>query len=254
MSTTNTIRSLVGSNLVETETALALSVRERDAVPALEARQLCRSVGDKVLLRDINLRVQFGEVLAVVGPSGSGKSTFLRLLNRLDEPTAGTVLIDGQDYREVMPRQLRQRVGLVMQAPYLFPGAVAANIAYGPRQRGIALMDDQIAALLDCVGLSGYQGRDVCNLSGGEAQRVSVARTLANDPEALLLDEPTSALDEASARGIEELLLSIVRERQIACVIVTHNKPQATRIASSTMVLEAGRMVALGATSEVLYA
>ncbi len=252
MSATNIIGGLVSGNQGETATALSVSVRRPDIVPALEARHLWRKVGDKVLLRDINVRVQFGEVLAVVGQSGSGKSTLLRLLNRLDEPTRGTVLVDGQDYRAIMPRQLRQRVGLVMQMPHLFPGTVAANISYGPQQRGVALMDDQISALLDRVGLPGYQARDVAKLSGGEAQRVSVARTLANDPEVLLLDEPTSALDEASARGIEELLLGIIWERQMACVIVTHNKPQAARIASRTMVLEAGRMVAIGSTSEVL--
>jgi putative ABC transport system ATP-binding protein len=195
-----------------------------------------------------------GEVLAVVGPSGAGKSSFLRLLNRLDEPTGGTVLLNGQDYREIAPRELRRRVGMVMQTAYLFPGSVSGNIAFGPRQRGEILTAEQIAALLDRVGLPGYQDRDVNNLSGGEAQRVSVARTLANAPEGLLLDEPTSALDEASARGIEELLLDIIQERRMACVIVTHNRAQASRIAGRTMVLEAGRLITIGPTKEVLHA
>jgi putative ABC transport system ATP-binding protein len=92
----------------------------------------------------------------------------------------------------------------------------------------------------------------VSNLSGGEAQRVSVARTLANDPEVLLLDEPTSALDEVSARGIEELVLSIIRERRMTCVIVTHNTAQAHRIADRTMILQAGKLIAIGPTKEVL--
>jgi putative ABC transport system ATP-binding protein len=112
----------------------------------------------------------------------------------------------------------------------------------------------QIAALLERVGLSGYQYRDVSNLSGGEAQRVSVARTLANAPEAMLLDEPTSALDEASAREIEELVRGIVRERRVACVIVTHNRPQAERIADRAMILQAAKLVTIGPTSEVLNA
>jgi putative ABC transport system ATP-binding protein len=102
--------------------------------------------------------------------------------------------------------------------------------------------------------LPGYQDRDVTHLSGGEAQRVSLARTLANVPEGLLLDEPTSALDEASARGIEDLLLGIIQERRMTCVIVTHNRQQAARIAGRTMVLEAGRLVTIGPTKEVLYA
>jgi putative ABC transport system ATP-binding protein len=141
---------------------------------------------------------------------------------------------------------------MVMQSAYLFPGTVAENVAFGPRQRGETLLAEKVAALLQRVGLSGYQERDVSHLSGGEAQRVSFARTLANVPEVLLLDEPTSALDEDSARGIEDLVLDIIRERRMTCVIVTHNTAQARRIADRTMILEAGKLVALGPTQEVL--
>ena len=230
------------------------SMDRSSEVPALETRAVSRTVSGRPLVDDISVQIPRGEVLAVVGPSGAGKSSFLRLLNRLDEPTGGTVLLNGQDYRGIAPRELRRRVGMVMQTAFLFPGNVASNIAFGPRQRGEILFPDRIAELLDRVGLAGYQDRDVGNLSGGEAQRVSVARTLANAPEALLLDEPTSALDEVSARGIEELLLDIIRERQMTCVIVTHNRPQAARIATRTMILEAGRLVAIGPTQEVLNA
>ena len=220
----------------------------------LETRELSRAIVGKVLVDGISVAVRRGEVLAVVGPSGSGKSSFLRLLNRLDEPTGGTVLLDGQDYQEIPPRELRRRVGMVMQMAYLFPGTVAANLAFGPRQHGDPMPAAQLHALLERVGLHGYGERDVSNLSGGEAQRVSLARTLANSPEVLLLDEPTSALDDASERGIEELVLSIIRERRMACVIVTHDMPQAARIADRTMYLEAGKMVAIGPTGEVLHA
>ena len=220
---------------------------------ALETSHLSRTVLARVLISDISLRVRRGEVLAVVGPSGAGKSSFLRLLNRLDEPTGGTVRLEGQDYRELAPRELRRRVGMVMQMPYLFRGTVAANIAFGPRQRRESLDSEQIDALLERVSLPGYQERDVSSLSGGEGQRVSVARALANAPEALLLDEPTSALDDVSARGIEELVLSIIRERQMTCVIVTHNTAQAHRIADRAMILQAGKLVAIGPTKEVLH-
>ena len=223
-------------------------------VTALETRNLSRAVAGKVLVNEITLQVHQGEVLAVVGPSGAGKSSFLRLLNRLDEPTSGTVLVNGRDYRHIAARDLRRRVGMVMQMAYLFPGTVGANIAFGPRQRGDIPPNGQIAALLDRVGLPGYQDRDVSSLSGGEAQRVSLARTLANAPEALLLDEPTSALDEVSARAIEELVLSIIRERQMTCVIITHDMLQAARIADRALVLEAGNMVAIGPAKEVLHA
>src|SRR5918996_1004230 len=212
---------------------------------ALETKNLSRAVVNKVLVSDISVQVQKGEVLAVVGPSGAGKSSFLRLLNRLDEPTGGTVLLDGQDYRAMAPRELRRRVGMVMQTAYLFPGTVAANIAFGPLQRHETLSAEQIGALLERIGLPAYENRDVSTLSGGEAQRVSLARTLANSPEVLLLDEPTSALDEASARGIEELVLSIIRERQMSCVMVTHDMQQASRIAERTMHLRGGRLAAI---------
>src|SRR5258705_611975 len=221
---------------------------------ALETRHLSRSLVGRVLVSDVSVHVQPGEVLAVVGPSGAGKSSFLRLLNRLDEATGGTVLLDGKDYRAIAPRELRRRVGMVMQMAYLFPGTVAANIAFGPLQRHETMSEEQIKALLDRVALPGYQDRDVSTLSGGEAQRVSLARTLANSPDVLLLDEPTSALDEASARGIEELVLGVIRERQMTCVIVTHDMQQAARIADRTMYLEAGKLVAVVPTNGVSHA
>jgi putative ABC transport system ATP-binding protein len=221
---------------------------------ALETRNLRRVVLNKVLVDDISVEIRPGEVMAVIGPSGAGKSSFLRLMNRLDEPTSGSIMLNGEDYRSTAPCDLRRRVGMVMQMAYLFPGTVAANIAFGPRQHGDELSSDRIAALLESVGLPGYENRDVNNLSGGEGQRVSFARTLANDPEALLLDEPTSALDEASVRGIEELLLRIIHERRMTCVLVTHNKGQAARIANRAMVLEAGRLIQVGPASEVLHA
>jgi putative ABC transport system ATP-binding protein len=220
---------------------------------ALKADHLCRVVVGKVLVDDVSVEIRAGEVITVVGPSGAGKSSFLRLLNRLDEPTGGTLRLDGRDYREVEPRELRRRVGMMMQSANLFPGTVATNVAFGPRQRSEELSSDRMEALLARVGLPGYQQRDVSNLSGGEAQRVSLARTMANAPEVLLLDEPTSALDENSARLIEELVMDIVHERRMTCVMVTHDTAQAQRIADRTMILERGRIVAVGPTKEVLH-
>jgi putative ABC transport system ATP-binding protein len=227
------------------------------AIPArhglkFETRQLCRAVGAKLLVDDVSVAIEPGEVLAVVGASGAGKPSFLRLLNRLDEPTGGSVLVDGADYRAIAPRDLRRRVGMVMQTAYLFPGSVTDNVTFGPYQRGQVLSAEEIDTLLARVGLPGFAARDVSALSGGEAQRVSLARTLANAPEALLLDEPTSALDETSARGIEELILGIIRGRAMTCVIVTHNKAQAARIAARAMLMESGKLVAVGPTREVL--
>ena len=119
---------------------------------------------------------------------------------------------------------------MVTQRPYLFPGTVEHNLQFGPRQRGELLTLEAVEDLLVQVGLAGYAQRDVANLSGGEAQRVSFARTLANSPFMLLLDEPTSALDDAAKAGIEKLILQIVDQRKLTCIIVTHDIAQAARV------------------------
>jgi len=225
-----------------------------DEAPILKAVNLSRVVGDKKIVDNINLDVEHGAFMAIVGTSGAGKSSFLRLLNRLDEPTSGTVFFQGTDYQTIPPRKLRERVGMVMQAPYLFPGSVAENIRFGPRQRGEELPDERIEMLLERVGLGGYEDQDTHYLSGGEAQRVSLARTLANSPDVLLLDEPTSALDEAVERGVEELLLQIINAEHLTCLIVTHDMAQAARLAKLAVLIENGRLVRVGAVEEVVHA
>lgn len=229
----------------------AHSVNESNA---LETRGLSRKVGSKLLVDNISVAVGKGEILAITGPSGAGKSSFLRLLNRLDEPTSGDVLLYGQEYRELDPPNLRRRVGMVMQSANLFPGTVKQNLLFGPAQRNETIDDDQIDELLAQVGLAGYASNNVDTLSGGEAQRVSFARTLANKPDVLLLDEPTSALDEETARGIEHLVVAVAATGKMACLIVTHNLQQAARIAPRTLYLERGKVTTLGRTNEVLNA
>lgn len=225
-----------------------------EAIPVLRTENLGRSVPGKILVEAASFEVFRGETLAIVGPSGSGKTSLLRLLNRLDEPTSGMVLVDGEDYRQIAPRELRRRVGMVMQRPYLFPGIVADNLRFGPRQRDEVLSASRVEELLGSVGLAGYGPRDVANLSGGEAQRVSFARTLANSPGVLLLDEPTSALDEDSKREVEGIIMQIGREQGIPCVLVTHDPAQAKRLAQRALVMEAGHIVRAGKIEEVLRA
>jgi putative ABC transport system ATP-binding protein len=220
----------------------------------LSIRHLTREVAGTRLVDDVSLDVRTGSVVAIVGPSGAGKTSFLRLLNRLDEPTGGTVLLAGQDYRELPPTELRRRVGMLMQAPHLFDGTVAHNVRFGPRQRGETLSLETIEDLLERVGLAGFAGRDVGHLSGGEAQRVSLARTLANRPQVLLLDEPTSALDQDTRREVETLIAEVIRREALTCLLVTHDADQARRLASHAMLLEGGRRVAAGPVEEVLHA
>ncbi len=222
--------------------------------PILRTEHLGRVVKDKVLVEDATFAVRTGEVVAIVGPSGSGKSSLLRLLNRLDEPTSGTVYVEQTDYREIAPRELRRKLGMVNQRPYLFPGTVEENLQFGPRQRGDFLSQESVEQLLASVGLKGYGGRNVANLSGGEAQRVSFARTLANSPLVLLLDEPTSALDETSKLEVESSIRKIVREQRLTCILVTHDTAQAARLAERALLFESGRIVRSGPINEVLHA
>ena len=222
--------------------------------PILRTENLSRMVNGRLLVDNISLDVQKGEVLAIVGPSGAGKSSFLRMLNRLDEPTRGTLFLAGQAFDAIRPRELRRRVGMVMQSPYLFPGTVADNLRYGPAQRGETLPSATIDRLLEEVGLAGYSARDMNHLSGGEAQRVSLARTLANKPEILLLDEPTSSLDDAAEKEVEALLRRIISQEDLTCLIVTHDMGQAARLANRVMMLENGRLTALGPVEELLDA
>jgi putative ABC transport system ATP-binding protein len=230
-----------------------MTSQEQDSI-VLRAEHLTRTAGGKAIVTDVSFELRRGELLGIVGPSGSGKSSLLRLLNRLDEPTSGTVYLEDQDYRSLPPRELRCKVGMVTQRPFLFPGDVASNLCYGPQQRGESLSDAEVARLLQRVGLPDFSVRGVSNLSGGEQQRVSLARALANNPEVLLLDEPTSALDELAKSGIEELIEGLVSDASLTGVLVSHDRDQARRMCDRIVLLEAGRVIHTGTPAEVLGA
>src|SRR6202030_1939049 len=216
------------------------------AAPMLSCDAVSRIIGRPnesrvALLENVTFSVAKGATLAVLGASGAGKSTLLRLLNRLDEPSSGKILLAGTDTAAMNARELRRRVGMVMQRAYLFPGSVADNIRFGPAQVAQRVSPEEMAELLDEVGLAGYEHRETRTLSGGEAQRVALARALANHPEVLLLDEPTSALDDDAQQSVEQLLLSVVRQEGLTCVWVTHDRAQARRISHRALLLHAGR-------------
>jgi putative ABC transport system ATP-binding protein len=222
--------------------------------PVLRTERLSRQIAGKIIVDDISLEVPRADVLAIVGPSGAGKSSFLRLLNRLDEPTSGTFYLESTDMRQLPPRELRRHIGMVMQTAYLFPGTVAENLRFGPRQQNRELPPERIAQLLEQVRLGGYEERAVSTLSGGEAQRVSLARALANEPSVLLMDEPTSALDDAVKLEVETLISDVVLAVGLTCIIVTHDTTQAARMAKRTMAMREGKLVRIGPTQEVLHA
>jgi putative ABC transport system ATP-binding protein len=220
--------------------------------PKLATDRLSFAVDHTQILRNVDLSVTAGETLTIVGPSGAGKSTLLRLLCRLDEPTGGTVYLDGTDYRDLDPIALRARVGLVPQDPALRDGSVRENVTIGPRLRGESVEPGRVETLLGRVDLDGYADRAVADLSGGEAQRVAIARTLIIDPEVLLLDEPTASLDPSAQADIETLLSELLTTSDRTAVLVTHDQAQVDRIADRVVRFVDGGVHSQGAPREVL--
>jgi putative ABC transport system ATP-binding protein len=196
------------------------------------------AVGGVEILKGVDAGFPEGEITCVVGPSGAGKSTLLRAVNRLIEPTAGEVYLDGLPTSGMDPLLLRQRVGMVFQLPALFGGCVENAILYGAR---LAEKDSDAERLLEMVGLDPPIGRkDPQTLSVGQQQRVSIARALALEPEVLLLDEPTSALDAAARRRIEDLIRELNAKLKLTIVLVSHALDQVERVADRVVLLAAG--------------
>ncbi len=197
------------------------------------------AVGGVEILKGVSAGAPEGKITCVVGPSGAGKSTLLRAVNRLIEPAAGEVYLDGFPTSEMDPLVLRRRVGMVFQLPALFGESVEDAILYGVRLAG---KDADAGRLLEMVGLdASFGSRDPQTLSVGQQQRVSIARALALEPEVLLMDEPTSALDEAARRRIEELIGELNARLDLTIVLVSHALDQVERVADRVVLLAAGR-------------
>lgn len=195
---------------------------------------------DRPRLDAVTLTLPASGITALAGPSGAGKSTLLRLCNRLEAPDAGCVRYRGGDIADLPPLNHRREVGMVFQRPVLFPGTVADNIHVA--EPGASR--DRLAQLMRRAALdpAEYLDRDASTLSGGEAQRACLARTLATDPHVLLADEPTSALDEAATSELEALMRRLADDG-VPIILVTHNEPQLERLADHVVRLEAGRVL-----------
>jgi len=206
-------------------------------------------------LSDISCVCQAGELTALIGPSGSGKSSLIRLINRLEDPQRGRILLAGTDIKEIPPPVLRQRVGMMLQKAYMFNGTVLENLQQPFRYRREPLPDADAPALVRCIRLArlspDYLKRDARTLSGGEQQRVNLARTLISRPEVLLLDEPTSALDRPTTDSLGATLLDICHSEGLAAIIVTHDLRLTRRISDQTIYLENGKIVETGRTEEL---
>ncbi len=223
----------------------------------IAASGLTKSFGNEPVVRDVSFEVAAGELLVLVGPSGCGKTTTLKMLNRLVEPTSGTVHIAGEDTRDIAPHLLRRRVGYGFQQAGLFPHlTVAENVGITPRLLGWSSdeIDARVETLLELVQLdpSEFAARDPASLSSGQQQRVSLARALAAKPDVLLLDEPFGALDPVTRDHLQRALLRLRDELDVAIVFVTHDMLEALLLADRICVLDHGEIVQLGTPRELL--
>ena len=210
--------------------------------------------GDFQALKNININFRENEITAMIGPSGCGKSTLLKSLNRMNDLVegcriTGSITLDGLDvYRDVNINELRKRVGMVFQKPNPFPMSIYDNIAYGPRTHGVknkAMLDEVVEKSLRqaaiCDETKDRLNKSALRMSGGQQQRLCIARALAVNPEVLLMDEPTSALDPISTQKIEDLCEDL--KEQYTIIMVTHNMQQAARISDMTAFFLLGEVI-----------
>jgi len=230
----------------------------------IETKDLCLYYADNQALKNINMSINKNEVTALIGPSGCGKSTFLRTLNRMNDlieivRITGEVFFEDKDiYKDYDEIYLRKRIGMVFQRPNPFPMSIYDNIAYGARIHGIKnkkVLDEIVEKSLKGAALWD-EAKDrlkssALGMSGGQQQRLCIARTLAVSPEVILMDEPTSALDPISTSKMEELMDEL--KKKYTVIIVTHNMQQAGRIADKTAFFLNGEVIEYGKTEDIFY-
>jgi len=209
-----------------------------------------------VILSDVSFSAAEGRITAIVGPSGGGKSSLIRLINRLDDPTSGHILLDGADIAVLDPLLLRRKVAMVLQKPFMFPGTLLQNLQRPLAYRKEPLPDagsPEVGRTLELARLTAdLLERDARSLSIGQQQRASLARAVITSPRVLLLDEPTSALDRPTGDQLAAALQDICRQQEMAVILVTHDLRLAGKVADDLVYLEAGRIREAGRAAEVL--
>jgi tungstate transport system ATP-binding protein len=215
-------------------------------------KNLTKAYNGRKVLDITDLQIQRGEVLGLVGPSGAGKSTLLRLLNFLEPPTSGAITFQGQTLENglEMPLELRRLVTTVFQRPMLLNRTEYENVAFGLQLRGLRETKAHVLSALEQVGLANLARQRARTLSGGEAQRVVLARAMALKPAVLLLDEPTANLDPYNVGQIEEIVRQLNQQQGVTLVLVTHNVFQAHRLASRVGFMLDGRLVEITPTEQ----
>jgi len=224
-----------------------------ESMPHLKIIGLTRRYGPQVALDHVTFEVPDEEIMVILGPSGSGKSTLLRLIAGLEPPDEGQILLDGQDLAGIPPH--RRRIGLMFQEYALFPHLnVFENIAFGLRMQRLPEPEirERVRALLNQVGLPGYELREVHTLSGGEKQRVALARSLAPRPAVLLLDEPLGSLDRALREQLMREIRELLKAERMTALYVTHDQSEAMAVADRVLILHQGRIEQIG-PPEALY-
>ena len=215
----------------------------------IEVKNLEKSFGDLHILKGITTTIEKGEKVVIIGPSGSGKSTFLRCLNRLEQPTSGQILFEGQDLTAMSDKQLyviREKMGMVFQHFHLFPHlTIQKNITLAPVKLKLMTQteaDEKASMLLKKVGLSDKAKQYPGQLSGGQKQRIAIARALAMNPDVMLFDEPTSALDPEMVGEVLALMRELA-EDGMTMVVVTHEMGFAREVASRVMFMDGGKIM-----------
>lgn len=207
----------------------------------LEIKNINKYYGKNQVLKDVNLSIQRGSTLGIIGPTGCGKTTLLRIVDLLEKPTSGKIYFKGVDITssEINKKEIRRKMGMVFQKPVVFRGSVFDNIHYGLEVRGIEKKSSRqkILKLMDSLNLAGYEDRDASTLSGGEIQRIALARALITEPEILLLDEPTANLDPASTEKIESMIEDLSRKKHLTILMATHNLIQGQKLSDQIAIL-----------------
>ncbi|ALC90637.1 amino acid ABC transporter ATP-binding protein [Bacillus sp. FJAT-18017] len=220
---------------------------------AIELEHVDYSVGSINIIKDITGSISTGKITTLVGPSGAGKTSLFRLINGLVSPTKGDIRISGKNIEEYEPTELRRNVGLALQNATMLSGSIYKNLALPRTLKKETLSEEEAAELLTSVGLEkDLLKRDVKDLSGGQRQKVSIARTLVNRPKILLLDEITSSLDRVSKQDIEELIVRINKEFHVTIMWITHNLEQAIHIGDETWVIMDGELLEFGESKLLL--
>jgi len=221
----------------------------------IETVNVFQNYDGRDILRNISLKIGRAEVLALIGPTGSGKTTLIRILDLLEPPYSGKVFFDGVDVNNSRIQQLeaRRRMSYVQQKPLVFTMSVYDNIACGLRWRHMKSTTVKLKTeeALELVGMTSYKNRNAKTLSGGETQRIAIARALVTEPEILFLDEPTANLDPISSAKVEHVIHDAIKEKKIAVVMATHDMVQGQQLATRIGVLLDGELMQVGSPSEI---